>query len=307
MGFSSQLLHPKYWPAWCVMGFGWLVTRLPWSWQLACGRVIGNLAWYLMPYRRHVTQTNVELCFPRASTREQSKLAHDHFRSLGMGIIETAAAWWAPNRKLDALSRVSGLDHLDHALKAGKGVILLSAHFTTLELGGRLLTLNIPFHVMYREHKNPVVEFVTRNRRTRHFERAIRRGDMRGLLRSLRENVPVWYAPDQNYGQEQSIFVPFFGIPAATITATSRIARASGARVVPFFPKRLPDESGYELKLLPALETFPTSDDTADARRINAMIEQAILECPEQYLWAHRRFKTRPDGEPDLYTRRHAS
>jgi KDO2-lipid IV(A) lauroyltransferase len=140
-----------------------------------------------------------------------------------------------------------------------------------------------------------------RKRRKVHFERAIPRGDIRALLLSLKENMPVWYAPDQNYGREHSLFVPFFGVPAATITATARLARASGAAVVPFFPKRLPDNRGYQLALYPALSDFPSGDDSADAQRINTVIEHAIREMPEQYLWAHRRFKTRPPGQPDVY------
>jgi len=301
MRASTQLIHPRYWATWLGVACGWLTAYLPYSWQMVCGRLIGVLAWHTMPYRRQITHTNIALCFPNLEQIEQLKLAREHFQSLGMGLIETAAAWWSPGRKLTNLYRIEGTEYLERALDHGKGVILLSAHFTTLELGGRLLALCIPFHVLYREHKNPVFEHITRNRRIRHFECAIPRSDMRGLLRSLKDNMPVWYAPDQNYGHEHSIFAPFFGIPAATITATSRIARASGAKVVPFFPRRLPDGRGYQLNLLPALDSFPSGDDAADARHINSIIETAIRQCPEQYLWAHRRFKTRPPGAPDIY------
>ena len=182
-------------------------------------------------------------------------------------------------------------------------MILLSAHFTSLEIGGRLLALRAPFHVLYREHKNPVFESVMRRARERHFEKAIPREDMRGLLRSLKENRAVWYAPDQNYGGEHSVYVPFFGVPAATITTTSRIARISGAAVVPFFPRRLGHGRGYRLILHPPLEDFPGEDPAADAARINRLIEAEIRKAPEQYLWVHRRFKTHPDGKNVLYRR----
>jgi KDO2-lipid IV(A) lauroyltransferase len=161
--------------------------------------------------------------------------------------------------------------------------------------------LSTPFHVLYREHKNPVIERVMRNARIRNYERAISRGDLRAMLRSLRSNTPVWYAPDQDHGSNHSTFVPFFGIPAATITATSRLTRTSGAAVVPFIPTRLADGTGYRLTLYPALEHFPGASPEADAGRINAFLEARIREQPAQYLWVHRRFKTRPPGTAGVY------
>ena len=210
-------------------------------------------------------------------------------------------SWWATEKQLQKLVSIDGLQHLQDALQGGKGVILLSAHFTTLEIGGRLLALHAPFHVMYRKHKNPVIEQVMRKARIRNFEKAIPRKDLRTLLQSLKQNLPVWYAPDQDYGAKHSIFAPFFGIPAASITATSRIARMSGAAIVPFFQTRLPDNKGYRLTLYPALQDFPGEDIEQDTRRINQLIETAIREQPAQYLWVHRRFKTRPPGEAKFY------
>jgi KDO2-lipid IV(A) lauroyltransferase len=297
----ATLAHPRQWPVWLGVGLGRIAARLPYAWQMACGRLIGQLALHLMPHRRHVARVNLSLCFPELSDGERLQLLRDHFGSLGIGLVETAMAWWAPEHRLHSLARVQGLEHLHNALRGGRGVILLSAHFTTLELGGRLLAMRVPFHVLYRQHKNPLFEYIMEERRRVHFERAIPRSDMRSLLLSLKNNMPVWYAPDQNYGREQSVFAPFFGIPAATITATARVARASGAAVVPFFPERLPDNGGYQLTLYPALSDFPSGNDSADARRINAVIERAIREMPAQYLWAHRRFKTRPPGQPDVY------
>lgn len=220
---------------------------------------------------------------------------------MGIGVMEMAMSWWGTDRQLKRLARLDGLEHLHSALEQGKGVILLSAHFTTLEIGGRLLSMSAPFHVMYRSHKNAAFESVLKAARTRHFRKAIPRGDLRGMLRSLRENIPVWYAPDQDYGREQSVFVSFFGVPAATITGTSRLARISKAPVVPFFQTRLPGSRGYQLTLYPALDDFPGESVESDTSRINELIEARIREQPEQYLWAHRRFKTRPEGEPGLY------
>ncbi len=210
--------------------------------------------------------------------------------------------WWGSENKLRGITRLVGIEHLENALKRGKGVILLSAHFTTLELGGRLLAMHTPFHVLYRQHKNPLFETVMRNSRQRRFEKAIARDNMRELLSSLKSGMPVWYAPDQNHGGSQSVFAPFFGVAASTLTTPSRIANISGAAVVPFYPSRLEDGSGYQLTLHPALEDFPSDDLTQDATRLNALLESVVREMPEQYLWVHRRFKTRPEGEAYPYS-----
>lgn len=298
---QSSLRSPRFWPVHIGIAFGRLAAQLPFRLQMLLGRVLGSLAFYLMPRRRRIARTNLGLCFPELNKAERRKLLRDHFRSLGIGVIETAMCWWSPSARLQGLAQIEGLEHLRAALAAGRGVILLSAHFTTLEIGGRLLSLQTPFHVLYRPHKNAAFERVMQDARARHFEKAISRDDMRGMLKSLKANMPVWYAPDQNYGAEHSIFVSFFGIPASTITATARLARISGAQVVPFFQERLPGDSGYRLMLYPALDNFPTENETADTQRVNDLIETQVRRMPAQYLWAHRRFKTRPPGATPLY------
>lgn len=281
----------------------WPLTRLPLGWQLGFGRLIGFIAWRLARQRRHIAETNLALCFPQLNIEQRKRLARNHFRALGIGIIETALCWWGRESMLRDKFLLIGHEHLQAAIDRGKGVILLSAHFTTLELGGRLLALGTPFHVLYRQHKNQLFESVMHRARQRRFEKAIPRNDTRALLASLRQGMPVWYAPDQNHGGTQSVFVPFFGIPAATLTSTSRLAKISGAAVVPFFPIRLPGKQGYLLMLCPALDNFPGGDPEIDAARLNRLFEAVISEIPEQYLWVHRRFKTRPEGEVSPYTR----
>jgi KDO2-lipid IV(A) lauroyltransferase len=296
--------HPysiRYWPTWAGIAVLWCLSHLPFAWQLATGRWLGRIVYQLAARRRSIAAVNVSLCFPELSASERDRIVAEQFVSMGIGVLETAMSWWAAERRLQGLARVDGLEHLQAACGKGKGVILLSAHFTTLEIGGRLLALQAPFHVLYREHKNAAFDRVMKAARRKHFGKAIPRGDLRGLLQSLRDNVPVWYAPDQDHGREQSVFVPFFGIPAATITATSRLARISGAAVVPFFQTRLPDARGYQLTLYPPLDNFPGESVAEDTRRINRIIETGIRKQPGQYLWAHRRFKTRPEGEPDVY------
>ena len=291
----------RYWPTWSGIAVLWCLSQLPYTWQLTIGRRIGKIFHRLAGRRRSIAAVNLSLCLPELSASEREGIVAEQFVSMGIGVMEMATSWWTPGKRIKKLAHVDGLQHLQTALDKGKGVILLSAHFTTLEIGGRLLALHTPFHVMYREHKNAAFDQVIKSARIKHFGKAITRGDLRAVLRSLQDNIPVWYAPDQDYGREQSLFVPFFGIPAATITATSRLARISGAAVVPFFQARLPDARGYQLTLYPPLDNFPGESVAADTRRINSIIEARIREQPDQYLWVHRRFKTRPDGEPGVY------
>jgi KDO2-lipid IV(A) lauroyltransferase len=296
-----RFVGPRFWPTWLMFGLLWLVTRLPFSWQMAVGRLIGALALRLAVGRRHIAAVNLRLCFPDQSEQQHQRLLQAHFDALGKGVVETALAWWGRPAPLHGRVRVVGLQHLQQARDRGRGVILLSAHFTTLELGGRLLALQAPFHVLYRKHKNPLFETVMQRARRRRFERAIARDDTRALLASLKAGMPVWYAPDQNHAGPQAVFAPFFGMPASTLTATARLARLSGAPVVPFFQARLPGSEGYLLVLCPALEDFPGADIAQDTARINQLLESVVREVPEQYLWVHRRFKTTPAGEQYPY------
>ncbi len=298
---SARFLMPRFWPTWLMFGVLRSIILLPWRWQMRIGRLMGRLALQLAKQRRHIAEVNLALCFPEQTPPQRAALLKAHFESLGCGIIETALCWWGNEKTLRGITRINGLEHLEAAQARGKGVILLSAHFTTLELGGRLLALHAPFHVLYRQHKNPLFETVMRRSRERRFDKAIARDDMRGLLASLKNGMPVWYAPDQNHGGSQSVFAPFFGVQASTLGTPSRIAKLSGAAVVPFYPCRLADGSGYQLTLYPALEDFPSDDPVQDATRLNALLEAVIREMPEQYLWVHRRFKTRPEGEAYPY------
>lgn len=299
---SEFFLNPKYWPMWIALGTMWCVAHMPYRLQSFIGRTIGRALRLSLKDRRAIARINLGLCFPELSDSQRKTLLKRHFESLGMGMVETAMCWWTPAKRLHPLVQVDGLENLQQALARGKGVILLSAHFTTTEIGARLLHLFVPFHASYRKHNNPLFETVMRRAREAHCQTAIPRGDIRAFLRSLKQNVPIWYAPDQNYSPRHNIvFAPFFGVPAATVTATARLAQMSGAPVVPFFPQRCDDGSGYRLCILPALEDFPSGDIAADTARINRIIEDAVRQVPAQYLWVHRRFKTRPEGEVYLY------
>ncbi len=291
---KRALFNPHYWPVWLLLGFVRLAIYLPYGMQLRLGRGLGWLLRLLARRRWRITLVNLERCFPELDQAGRERLARRHFDSLGMAFIEIGMCWWASAERLKRLAHIEGVENLHAARARGHGVILLSAHFTTLEIGGRLLGLCTDFHLMYRPNQNALIEEVMRRSRERHFDRAIPRNDVRLMLRSLKEGKPVWYAPDQGYRGKNSEMVPFFGIPAPTNTATSRLARTSGAPVVPFFVERLPGTQGYALVLEPALEGFPTDDPAADALRINKLLEERIRRVPEQYLWSHDRFKVVP-------------
>ncbi|WP_006788779.1 LpxL/LpxP family Kdo(2)-lipid IV(A) lauroyl/palmitoleoyl acyltransferase [Thiorhodospira sibirica] len=301
---QRALWHPRYIPVWALAGLLWLLSRLPWQMQVWLGRRLGDGLYLLGRRRRRVAQINLALCFPQWSETARQQVLRGHFQALGIASLELANAWWGTARTyqwLERHSQIEGLEHVQAALAHGKGALLLSAHFTSLELTGRLLLARHPIAVMYRKHQNPAVECLFARKRRQYCLAAIRRDDAKGVLRALNANQAVWYAPDQAYRARHSVLAPFFGVPAATHTATSRLAKISGAPVLPFFAHRLPN-GGYHLRIGAPLAQFPGNDVHADAARINALIEQAILAAPEQYLWTHRRFKYRHgQGLPDYY------
>jgi KDO2-lipid IV(A) lauroyltransferase len=295
------MFHPRYWPTWIALGLLRLFEPLPYPVLLWLGRRIGDLLVVLPLSFVRIARRNLELCLPEKSADERRKILHAHFHSVGIGLFETAISWWSPDTRIRKLTRLEGEEHLQAALARGKGAILLSAHFTTLEIGARAVAARMPTNIMYRPTSNLVLErFLARNRSKR-AKRAIPRDDIRALISSLKSNEPVWYAPDQSYRKKGAEMVPFFGIPAATNTATSRLARMTGAAVLPYFPERLPGSQGYRMTIHPMLGNFPSDSPVADAERFNQAIEQQVRTVPEQYLWIHRRFKGLTPDYPNYY------
>ncbi len=286
-------LHPRYWPTWFGVALLWLSVQLPWRAQMCLGKQLGLLMFYSLRGRRRICCINLELAFPELSQVERKALSRAHFISLGQGLLEAGLSWWGNETILAPLTHIEGMEHLETARQTG-GVVLLSAHFTSLELGGRLLSPHLPLHVVYKPHKNAVIEATVAKLRTKRYGKAIPRHNIRTMLHSLKQQQVVWYAQDQHFDQKNSLFVPFFGIEAATNTATSRISHIGHAKVVPFFTVR--QKNGYLLRFLPALDDFPGESVADDTLRINQIIEQQIREFPEQYLWTHRRYKTTPEG-----------
>ncbi len=297
----AALLSPRHWPTWLLVGIVWSIAHLPARVAQAVGRFIGERVRKRASSRSRVAEINLRLCFPDLSTDERERLLRECFRSFGIGIVETAMGWWLPERRIRAqIAEVEGLDHLQQALVSGRGVILLTAHFTSAELGVRMLNTLAPVNAMFRVHENPVIDSLMRRSIDRHLRGGIERDDVRAMLRRLRNGEAVWYAPDQDFRRRNRIFVPFFGVEAASNPATGRFAAMTNALVIPYFPQRLAG-GGYRLTLLPPLEGFPAGDETADTARINRIIEDMVRRCPEQYLWTHRRFRARPDGQPGVY------
>jgi KDO2-lipid IV(A) lauroyltransferase len=281
--------------------FLWLFHWLPLGVQAAAGNTLGWLAYLLAKRRKQVAQRNLELCFPEKSREEIRRLLRKNIQATVRASLEHGLLIWASAARLEKLIRIEGREHLDACL--GQPVILLAPHFIGLDMGGIRLSTEIKVASMYSHARNPVVNHYLLRSRTRFTEATLasRHEGIRPLIKTIQSGLPFYYLPDQDYGRMESIFVPFFGIAAATVPAMARLAKVTGAKVVPAVTRQLPGGQGYRLRLYPAWENYPSGDIEADTRRMNAFVEDRIREMPEQYLWTHRRFKTRPVGEHSLY------
>jgi KDO2-lipid IV(A) lauroyltransferase len=279
---------------------------LPFPALVATGRTLGRVLRHLPISFVRTARRNIELCFPELDAPARERLLDEHFKSLGIALMEVPLAWWITPKQLTQLVRIEGAQHLHAAIARGKGVILLTAHFTSLELAGRTLLALAPVKFLYRPTKNEVVAYALNRFRTGYGGRPIPLDDIRAFISALRKNECVWYAPDQSYRKKGAEMVPLFGIPAATNTLTSRLARITGAAVLPYFLQRLPGSQGYLATIHPPLEDFPSECPVRDTARFNRMIEAQVRIAPEQYLWIHRRFKGLTEDYPDYYGRRAA-
>lgn len=299
--FPRNLLAPRHWPEWLGAGFVKLAVLLPPRWLLALGAAFSAAASPLLRARRHVIARNLELCFPELDANQREALRREATREMGRMLGEFALGWFASDRKLARLKvEINGLEHLAAARAQGRGVLLVGGHFSHLELCARLISRQIRIAGMYRRMDSDVFEWLVLRARLRYADAMFDKDQLRTTVKYLKRGGTIWYAPDQDMRGKDSVFAPFFGIPASTITATHHLARLSGAAVMPFFHRRTP-AGGYVLRLEAPLENFPTADVVADTTRVNAAIERMVREAPAQYLWAHKRFKTRPEGMPPVY------
>lgn len=301
--FSSDLYHPKHWPMW----FGVLLMRttllLPLRWQMKMGSAIGRLVKKFAKGRVHTARRNIALCFPDMSETDKQQLLDNTFEETGKALFDTINAWWWSNERVQKHMTIKGTEHVSNSLASGKGVILFAVHCLPLEMGARIFGQFAPGIGVYRPHNNPVMEYLQVKGRLRSNKGLVPKRDVRQMIRSLRTPDVIWYTADQDFGRSSAVFIPFFAVPdAATITGATSLARLGKANVLPFFVERNADDTGYSLEIMPALDNFPGDNETDDAIRGNQIVEQLINRNRNQYMWLHRRFKTRPvKGSPSLY------
>jgi Kdo2-lipid IVA lauroyltransferase/acyltransferase len=279
----------------------WLLHWLPLPLLAAIGRGFGRLLFALGRERRNVTLTNLRLCFPQMSAEERLALAGRHFEAFGRSVLERGILWWSGKERIQRLVRIEGIEHFRDV--SARPVIWLAPHFVGLDMGGVRLTTEFPLVSMYSRQKDPLVDQLLLHSRTRfgNSPMASRQDGLKPVVREMRRGLPFYYLPDMDFGARDAVFVPFFGVPTATVTAMSRLARITGAAVVPCVTRQLPGGAGYVATFHPAWQDFPSGDVEADTRRMNAFIESEIVKMPEQYYWLHKRFKTRPPGEKGVY------
>ena len=279
----------------------WLLHFLPLAVLAPLGRALGLVLYVVARERRKVALTNLRLCFPHQPDTEIRRLARRHFQAVGRSLVERGVLWWSSKERLQRLIQVEGLEHWQDV--GGRPVIWLAPHFVGLDMGGTRIITQWRGVSVYSHQKDPVFDRILLHGRTRFVKPELysRQDGIRPVVKAMRGGLPLYYLPDMDLGDRDAIIVPFFGVPAATITGLSRIARLANALVVPAVTRQLPGAQGYVLRFYPAWTDFPGANVEADTRRMNAFIEERVLEMPEQYYWVHKRFKTRPPGEPPVY------
>ncbi|AHG19831.1 lipid A biosynthesis palmitoleoyl acyltransferase [Chania multitudinisentens RB-25] len=300
--FQRAFLHPRYWLTWFGLGMLFLLVQLPYPLLHKFGVWLGRTSMRFLKRRVSITRRNLELCFPDMDPAQRERQVVGNFESLGMGLLETGMAWFWPDQRVKRWFNVSGLEHLKTAQQNGRGVLVIGVHFMSLELGGRAMGLCQPMMAMYRPHNNKAMEWAQTKGRMRSNKAMLDRKDLRGMVQALKRGEAVWFAPDQDYGPRGSVFAPLFAVDqAATTSGTFMLARLAKPALLPVVLIRRPNGCGYDLLIQPALEDYPINDEIAAAAYMNKVVEQEIMRAPEQYLWLHRRFKTRPAGSPSLY------
>ncbi len=300
--FSRELLHPRYWFSWIGIALLYLIVLLPYPvlYYLGCG--LGRLSMRFLKKRVEVARRNLELSFPAMPEAEREAMVVRNFESVGMGLLETGMAWFWPDWRIKHWFAVSGLEHLYRAREQQKGVLLIGMHFLTLELGARIFGIYNPGIGVYRPNDNKLLDWLQTWGRMRSNKSMLDRKDLKGMIRALKNGDIIWYAPDHDYGPRSSVFVPFFGVEkAATTKGSYLLIRSASPAVIPFVPRRLPHGKGYEMIIMPDVTDMPLDDESVTAARMNKVVEEGVLMAPDQYMWLHRRFKTRPEGEASLY------
>lgn len=289
----------KLLPSYLAVGLLWLLHWLPLRWLRALGAGLGRLLYRFGRERRGVVLTNLRLCFPELGEAEREALARRHFIAFAQSALDRSLGWWASRERLERIIRIRGIEHLTE--RGDRPTIMLCPHFVGLDAGATRISMYLTACSVFSQQKNPLFNRLLYHGRTR-FNPALllsRKEGMRKIVKSMKDGYPFYYLPDMDFGRKESIFVPFFGVPAATIPALSRLVRLTGAQVVPCIARMVPD--GYEVEVMPPWDNFPGDSVEADTEFMNRFIENQVLRMPEQYYWVHRRFKTRPPGEQKVY------
>lgn len=301
MSSLARSLTPRYWPTWIWIGLLRLIVLMPYPQVMAAGRVIGTLVRWFAVRRVRIADLNLQMAYPEVTPADRTQLLKKNFAALGMGLMEIGMGWWWSRERVEKqLVKVDGMENLPDRGDS-RGTIFLTAHFSSLELSGRYLGHRYPTYVMYRPSENRAIQTMFEIHRSRHSLGILSRDDVRSMIRVLRDGQGVWFAPDQNFGQKGGPFATFMGIPASSNPATSRFAKITNARVIPFILIRT--KVGYRLSIEPELKNFPSDDPQADTQTINDIFTRWAKQAPEQYSWLHRRFRTRPDGGRSPYKR----
>jgi lipid A biosynthesis lauroyl/palmitoleoyl acyltransferase len=300
---SDKFSHPRYWGGWVLVSLLKALVLLPYKWQMNIGKSLGALGYKYAKRRKHIAMSNLKACFPEKSLAELEKDCKKSFESIGMSGIETIIAWFMSDKRFN---NIKFEDNIHQAFKDrnknNEQVLILGSHFTCMEVIGRYMGTHYDnFNFVYQKHKNPFFEYIMTSSRERYAKKCLQRKNVMAIVKTLRRGESVWYAPDQDFGNERSIFVPFFNIPCSTLVATPWLSKMGKAPVMPCYYVRKDDLSGYEMHSSAPWEDFPTGNNYDDALRYNIFLEDAIRKHPDQYLWQHRRFKTRPEGEDSIY------
>lgn len=300
--FQWSFLLPRYWGNWLGIIFLMILAILPWAIQYRLAYLLGHLSFKYLPSRRDTTLRNLEVCFPEWSAEQIQDNARQVFIDQMLGVFETLNAWYSPKWFQGRVS-IEGLEHIQNAQAEGRGMLLLGTHSTLLDAGGYLCAQYFEPDVVYRPQNNPLLDMLIYRCRATIYAHQIDHDDMRGLVRNLKKGHAIWYSPDQDYGLKQGVMAPFFGVPAATVTAHRRLLKMTKAAAIPLYFYRHGDIKNprYHVLIEPALENFPSENEVEDATRVNLIIEQQLRIAPTQYMWFHRRFKTRPEGYKEIY------
>ena len=296
---NRKFYHPKFLPTWLLIGLMKLGAKLSFNTQVMIGKIMGMALYRLFSRPRNIAFINISRCFPNKNKSEVETLVKQNFEALGISIFETANAYFATDKKITSMLSIHNEHYLTQAIKDKQSVILLSGHFMPLMLGSRALLLKHHIANIYRPQNNLLFDVIMRRVYEDHGATMIKAKDIKSLLKAIKNKLPIWYAPDQDLGVNKCVFAPFFNIQTATVSATARLAKDESTVVIPFFFNRT--ESGYSMNFEAPIDNYPNADATISATITNKILEAQILKYPEQYLWMHKRFKTRPEGESDFY------